>query len=62
MNPVIIYSKDTMKKDIKTIMGYWFCAFEDEGGDPFEDPVCLEFAIKYGFSKNDYRNFLKNIY
>ena len=55
-------SKDRMLEDIKTIIGYWFCALEDEGVDPQEDPNCMEFAEKYGFTKDDYDNFLRNIY
>lgn len=51
-----------LKEDIKTLIGYWFSALEDEGCNPWNDPECLKWAKRYGYTKKDYKEYLRTIY
>lgn len=48
-------------KDIKKLIGYWFCALEDEGADPWCIDECNSIAKKYGYTIEDYQKYLRTI-
>lgn len=48
-------------RDIRTLIGYWFAALEDEGADPWSMPECIAWAAKYGYTKADYQKYLNTI-
>jgi hypothetical protein len=49
------------KKDIKWLIGSWFCALGDEGVDPWENKECIEMAKKHWYTKEDYNDYLNTI-
>lgn len=51
-----------MEKDIYLLLGYWFSNIESEGVDPWECAECIALANRYDFTKEAYKEFLKNIY
>lgn len=48
-------------KDIKLLIGRWFCALEDEGVDPWTDEECITIAKKYWYTEEDYKQHLSTI-
>lgn len=52
---------DKQRKDIKLLIGRWFCALEDEGADPWTDNECVEIANKYWYTEEDYKKYLSTI-
>lgn len=56
-----ISSKDEMVQDIKKLIGYWFCALEDVGCEPWENEKCINMARKYGYTSEDYKKYLSTI-
>lgn len=48
-------------KDIKMLIGYWFCALEDGGVSPWTDKECVEMANKYRYTKDDYNEYLSTL-
>lgn len=55
-------NRNELKDDIKLLLGYWFCALEDEGSDPWTDKECLRLSRKYGYTKKDYQKYLQTVY
>lgn len=49
-------------KDIEFLIGSWFSALEDEGGNPWENEECMSMANKYGYTKEDYQKYCRKIY
>lgn len=52
---------DDKNKDIKMLIGDWFCALEDEGFDPWMREECVEIANKHLYTKEDYIKFLNSL-
>jgi len=55
-------TKQEVLKDIKFLIANWFLALEDEGCDPWENEECMSMANKYGYTKEDYKNYCRTIY
>lgn len=51
-----------MLEDIKYLIGSWFSALEDEGCEPWDTEECINIANKYGYTREDYRNYLRTVY
>lgn len=54
--------EEEMLNDIKILIGHWFSALKDEGGEPWEIEECINMANKYGYTKEDYKKYLNTIY
>lgn len=58
-------SKKEMLKDIKQLIGHWFCALEDEGCvNPWDEEDFEEaqyFIRKYKYTKDDYGKYCSKI-
>ncbi len=54
-------SVDELYGDIKFLIGAWFVALEDEGGDPWRNKGCVDMANKYGYTREDYDRYLSTI-
>lgn len=52
---------DNMNKDIKLLIGNWFCALEDEGADPWKIKDCIKIANRYCYTEEDYKKHLSTI-
>ena len=52
---------DKRDKDIKMLIGKWFCALEDEGINPRMNKECIEIANKYCYTEADYKNYLRTL-
>ena len=48
-------------KDIKMLIGKWFCALEDEGIDPWTNKECVETANKYWYTEEDYKKYVSTL-
>lgn len=52
---------DRQSKDIKMLIGKWFCALEDEGINPWINEECMEMANKHWYTEEDYKKYLGTI-
>lgn len=52
---------DKNDKDIKTLIGKWFSALEDEGIDPWTNKECLEIANKHLYTEEDYKKYVSTL-
>lgn len=57
-----INDMEEMREDIRKLIGRWFSSLEDEGCEPFECDDCIQMANKYGYTKEDYKAYLRIIY
>ena len=53
--------RDSILEDIHMFIGEWFLSVEDEGCDPWETDDCVLIANKYGYTEQDYKEYLKTI-
>lgn len=65
---VLLFGKDLderkfeeIRNDIRLLLSKWFSALEDDGCNPWENKVCVEFANKYQYTLKDYQDYLRTL-